>query len=141
MRPVRVDARVDAYVPAAYIEAEALKIDLHRRIALAEHDDELRELRAATEDRYGPLPEPVENLFAIQEAKLALALVGADYLVYRGGRATVGPVGLAARGCARCAGSRRPPSTRPRGRRSRRTEGLEGALALAAAIVAARRAA
>ena len=33
-RPVRVDARIDAYVPAAYIGAEALKIDLHRRIAL-----------------------------------------------------------------------------------------------------------
>ena len=94
-RPVRVDARVDAYVPAAYIQAEALKIDLHRRIALAEHEDELRELRAATEDRYGPLPEPVENLFRIQEAKLALALVGADYLVFRGGRVTVGPVALA----------------------------------------------
>ncbi|HEY2938889.1 MAG TPA: transcription-repair coupling factor, partial [Gaiellaceae bacterium] len=30
-RPVRVDATVDAYVPATYIEAEALKIDLHRR--------------------------------------------------------------------------------------------------------------
>src|SRR5687768_12710680 len=29
VRPVRVDARVDAYVPAAYIESEALKIDLH----------------------------------------------------------------------------------------------------------------
>ena len=95
-RPVRIDARVDAYVPATYIQAEALKIDLHRRIALAEHEDELRELRAATEDRYGPLPEPVENLFRLQETRLALALVGADYLVFRAGRATVGPVGLAA---------------------------------------------
>src|SRR6185437_3245356 len=64
-RPVRIDARVDAYVPAAYVQAEALKIDLHRRIALSEHEDELRELRAATEDRYGPLPEPVENLFRL----------------------------------------------------------------------------
>jgi transcription-repair coupling factor (superfamily II helicase) len=91
-RPVRVDATVDAYVPATYIEAEALKIDLHRRLALAESDDELRELRAATEDRYGPLPEPVENLFSIQEAKLKLARAGADYLVFRGGRAAVGPL-------------------------------------------------
>jgi transcription-repair coupling factor (superfamily II helicase) len=93
-RPVRVDARVDAYVPAAYIGSEALKIDLHRRIALAESEDELRELRAGTEDRYGELPEPVENLFSIQEAKLKLARLGADYLVFRGGRATVGPVQL-----------------------------------------------
>jgi transcription-repair coupling factor (superfamily II helicase) len=91
-RPVRVDATVDAYVPATYIEAEALKIDLHRRLALTEAEDELRELRAATEDRYGPLPEPVENLFAIQEAKLKLARVGADYLVFRGGKTTVGPL-------------------------------------------------
>jgi transcription-repair coupling factor (superfamily II helicase) len=93
-RPVRVDARIDAYVPGSYIGAEALKIDLHRRIALAESEDELRELEAATEDRYGPLPEPVQNLFAIQEAKLKLARIGADYLVFRGGRASVGPLVL-----------------------------------------------
>jgi transcription-repair coupling factor (superfamily II helicase) len=94
VRPVRVDARVDAYVPAAYIGSEALKIDLHRRLALTDSDDDLRELRAATEDRFGPVPEPVENLFRIQEAKLRLARLGADYLVYRGGKATVGPLML-----------------------------------------------
>ena len=86
-RPVRVDARVDAYVPATYVASEALKIDIHRRLALAESDDELRELHAALGDRYGPVPDPVEHLFAIQEAKLKLARLGADYLVYRGGKA------------------------------------------------------
>jgi transcription-repair coupling factor (superfamily II helicase) len=91
-RPIRVDARVDAYVPAAYIGSEALKIDLHRRLALTESEDELRELRAAVTDRYGELPDPVENLFAIQESKLKLARAGADYLVFRGGRITVGPL-------------------------------------------------
>ena len=91
-RPVRVDAQVDAYVPADYMPAEAQKIDLHRRLALAESDDELRELRAATEDRFGPLPEPVESLFTIQEAKLKLARLGGDFLVYRSGRAAVGPL-------------------------------------------------
>ncbi|HEY7149627.1 MAG TPA: transcription-repair coupling factor [Gaiellaceae bacterium] len=93
-RPVRVDARIDAYVPAEYIPAEAQKIDLHRRLALTETEDELRELEAATVDRYGPLPEPVQNLFAIQAAKLKLAQLGADYLVFRGGTSTVGPLVL-----------------------------------------------
>jgi transcription-repair coupling factor (superfamily II helicase) len=93
-RPVRVEARVDAYVPSSYIPSEALKIDLHRRISLAESEDELRELQAATEDRFGPIPEPVEHLFQIQEAKLKLARMGADYLVVRGGQATVGPLVL-----------------------------------------------
>jgi transcription-repair coupling factor (superfamily II helicase) len=93
-RPVRVEAQVDAYVPPAYIDVEAQKIDLHRRLALVEDEDELRELRAATEDRYGPLPEPVENLVGIQEAKLKLARLGGDFLVLRGGKVTVGPLVL-----------------------------------------------
>jgi transcription-repair coupling factor (superfamily II helicase) len=93
-RPIRVDARIDAYVPADYISSEALKIDLHRRLALAGSEEELGELRAAVEDRYGPLPESVASLFSIQEAKLKLADLGADYLVFRGGRLTVGPLVL-----------------------------------------------
>jgi len=93
-RPVRVDARIDAYVPAEYIPAEAQKIDLHRRLSLTESQEELGDLEAATVDRYGPLPEPVENLFTIQAAKLKLAQLGADYLVFRGGKSTVGPLVL-----------------------------------------------
>src|SRR5436189_5112036 len=61
-RPVRVDAQVDAYVPASYVSLEAVKIDLHRRLALAGSVSELRELRAEAADRFGPLPDPVDNL-------------------------------------------------------------------------------
>jgi transcription-repair coupling factor (superfamily II helicase) len=116
-----------------------LKIDLHRRIALAESDDELRELQAATEDRFGPLPGPVENLFAIQEAKLKLARIGADYLVYRGGRATVGPLLLGSNEL-RALRSVADTVVYSSSKRevSRRAEDLEGALALADAIVDAR---
>src|SRR5947208_12367503 len=141
-RPVRVDARVDAYVPADYIGAEALKIDLHRRLALAENEDELRELRAATEDRYGPLPEPVENLFAIQEAKVKLARLGADYFVFKAGRATVGPLEL---GSGELRALRRDIDTAvyttARREVSVRDDDFGGALRLVDAILDARRAA
>ena len=141
-RPVRVDARVDAYVPATYVASEALKIDIHRRLALAESDDELRELHATLEDRYGPVPEPVEHLFAIQEAKLKLAQLGADYLVYRGGRATVGPLVL---GSAELRALRDVTDTAvytsAKREVSQRTEALEGAIGLVDAIVVARQAA
>jgi transcription-repair coupling factor (superfamily II helicase) len=142
VRPVRVDARVDAYVPASYVAAEALKIDLHRRIALVEDEDELRDLVAFTEDRYGPLPEPVENLFAIQEAKLKLARLGADYLVYRGGRATVGPLTLAS-GELQSLRAGTPTAIYSTSKRevSLRVETLEAALELPDAIVQARLAA
>ena len=141
-RPVRVDARVDAYVPASYVASEALKIDIHRRLALAESDDELRELHAALEDRYGPVPEPVEHLFAIQEAKLKLARLGADYLIYRGGRATVGPLVL---GSSELRALRDVTDTAvyTSGKRevSLRVEELEGAIELVDAILVARQAA
>ena len=141
-RPVRVDARVDAYVPAEYIASEALKIDLHRRLALIEDEDELRELQAATEDRFGPLPEPVENLFLIQEAKLKLARAGADYLVFRGGKASVGQMVL---GSAELRDLRRRVDTAvySTGNRevSLREDGFPQALRLVDAILAARQAA
>jgi transcription-repair coupling factor (superfamily II helicase) len=138
-RPVRVDARVDAYVPASYVAAEALKIDLHRRIALAEDEDELRELHSATEDRYGPLPEPVANLFAIQEAKLKLARLGADYLVFRGGRVTVGPLALGSAEVRTLVGTA-PTLIYSTSKRevSLRVESLSEALELPDAIVEAR---
>jgi len=141
-RPVRVDARVDAYVPAAYIASEALKIDLHRRLALIEDEDELRELHLATEDRYGPVPEQVENLFTIQEAKLKLARLGVDYLVFRGGRAAVGPVVL---GSSELRELRERLDTAVYTSAKRevtfRHEELQGALELVDAMLAARQAA
>jgi transcription-repair coupling factor (superfamily II helicase) len=141
-RPVRVDASVDAYVPATYIEAEALKIDLHRRLALTETEDELRELRAATEDRFGPVPEPVENLFAIQEAKLKLAVLGADYLVFRGGKTTVGPLLLGSEELrAIRAEADTAIYTTARREVSLRVDEFSGAVQLVAAIVKARQAA
>jgi transcription-repair coupling factor (superfamily II helicase) len=96
----------------------------------------------ATEDRYGPLPEPVENLFAIQDAKLKLAVLGADYLVFRSGRASVGPVVL---GSSELRELRTlidtAVYTSARREVSLRDEELTGALRLLDAMLAARQAA
>src|ERR1700759_4481470 len=46
MRPVLLDLALDAYVPADYVAYEAAKLDVHRRIALAETVDELRDLES-----------------------------------------------------------------------------------------------
>jgi transcription-repair coupling factor (superfamily II helicase) len=141
-RPVRVDARVSAYVPAAYIASEALKIDLHRRLALVEDEDELRELEQAITDRYGPLPEPVQNLFAIQLAKLKVARLGADYLVFRGGKVTVGPVVMGS-GELRALRSEVDTAVYSTGQRevTLRADELDGAVRLVEAMLTARAAA
>jgi transcription-repair coupling factor (superfamily II helicase) len=87
-----VDAQVDAYVPASYVSLEAVKIDLHRRLALAGSVSDLRELRAEVADRFGPLPDPVENLFGIHEARMLAGELGAEVVVVRGAKLTVSPM-------------------------------------------------
>jgi transcription-repair coupling factor (superfamily II helicase) len=141
-RPIRIDARIDAYVPADYIPSEAQKIDLHRRLSLAESEQELRELHAAVEDRFGAPPEPVDNLFALQEARLGLAQLGAGYAVFRNGRLTVGPLLLGAedvRDIRRHVSS--AAYTAAKREVSARTDGFRGGLELLAAILDVRRAA
>jgi transcription-repair coupling factor (superfamily II helicase) len=91
---VRVDAQVDAFVPADYVGLESAKMDVHRRIALATTVDELRDVESELADRFGPLPDPVRNLVLLQEARLVLAPLGAVSLAITTQRATVGGVAL-----------------------------------------------
>ncbi|MCW2951100.1 MAG: mfd [Conexibacter sp.] len=92
--PVRLDVNVDAYVPADYIPYEQAKIDVHRRIAGARDVADLGLLREELEDRFGPLPEPVENLISLQQARIKLGQAGARAVSFRGGRLAVTPVDL-----------------------------------------------
>jgi transcription-repair coupling factor (superfamily II helicase) len=84
--PVRVDVPVTAYVPPDYIAYEASKIDAHRRIARARSLRELGDVRAELADRFGPPPEPVENLLTLQAIKLKAAELPATAVAVRGGR-------------------------------------------------------
>ena len=86
MAPVRVDLPVTAYVPPEYIAYEASKIDAHRRIARARSLRELGDVRAELADRFGPPPEPVENLLTLQAIKLKAAELPAAAVAVRGGR-------------------------------------------------------
>jgi transcription-repair coupling factor (superfamily II helicase) len=92
--PVRLDVNVDAYVPADYIPYEQAKVDVHRRIAGAREVAELAELRRELADRFGPLPEPLENLITLQQARIKLGEAGARAVTFRQGRLAVTPIEL-----------------------------------------------
>ena len=91
--PVRLDLNVDAYVPADYIPYEQAKVDVHRRIAGAREVADLGVLREELLDRFGELPEPLENLISMQTARIKLGQAGATAVSFRGGR-LVTPVEL-----------------------------------------------
>ena len=92
--PVRVDVPVDAYVPGDYVPYEAAKIEIHRRVAGAREIAELILLREELEDRFGAIPEPLENLIKLQDARIKLGRAGARRVDFRGGRMRVTPIEL-----------------------------------------------
>ena len=96
--PVRMDLPVDAYVPADYVPYEAAKIEVHRRVAGAREVADLIMLREELEDRFGPLPEPLESLIRLQDARIKLGRAGARSVDFAGGRLAVAPIELDSRG-------------------------------------------
>jgi transcription-repair coupling factor (superfamily II helicase) len=92
--PVRLDVNVDAYVPADYVAYEQAKIEIHRRVAGALEVADVELLREELEDRFGPVPEPLENLLALQRARIRFGQAGAQAVSFRGDRLAVTPIDL-----------------------------------------------
>jgi transcription-repair coupling factor (superfamily II helicase) len=92
--PVRFDVKVDAYVPANYVPYERAKIEIHRRLASALEVADVELLRDELLDRFGPVPEPLENLLSLARARIKLGLAGARSVSFRGDRLVVSPIEL-----------------------------------------------
>ncbi|MBJ7353518.1 MAG: transcription-repair coupling factor [Thermoleophilaceae bacterium] len=92
--PVRLDVTVDAYVPSEYVMYEQAKIELHRRIAGARELADIGSLREELKDRFGPVPEPLERLMQLQEARLKFGRCGARTVGFTQGRLVVAPLTL-----------------------------------------------
>jgi transcription-repair coupling factor (superfamily II helicase) len=92
--PVRLDVSVDAYVPPDYIPYEQAKVDVHRRIAGAREVADLMALREELSDRFGELPEPLDNLILLQQARIKLGQAGAQAVTVRNDRLAVTPIEL-----------------------------------------------
>lgn len=60
-----VDISVDAFIPPAYIKNEFQKLDVYKRIAGIENDEECEDMQDELIDRFGDMPKAVTNLLAI----------------------------------------------------------------------------
>lgn len=60
-----VDMNIDAYIPATYIRSEFQKLEMYKRIADIEKEDEWMDMQEELVDRFGELPKAVENLLGI----------------------------------------------------------------------------
>jgi transcription-repair coupling factor (superfamily II helicase) len=94
-RPVMtIDLPIDAHIPAEYIETERLRLEAYRKIADADDDAALVAIEDELADRYGTMPEPVANLFAVARLRLEVRAAGLTDVVAQGKHVRFSPVEL-----------------------------------------------
>ncbi|HEX5354081.1 MAG TPA: transcription-repair coupling factor [Rhodanobacteraceae bacterium] len=75
-RDTEIELHMPALIPDDYLPDVHARLTLYKRIASADDDEGLRELQVEMIDRFGLLPQPVKNLFAIAGLKLRAAALG-----------------------------------------------------------------
>lgn len=71
-----IDLQLSAIIPEDYIHDVNTRLVLYKRISHANDEDQLAELKVELIDRFGLLPEPVENLFRVAKLKQAAEPLG-----------------------------------------------------------------
>ena len=73
-----VDLNVDAFIPSSYIPNEYQKLDIYKRIASIENEEEMDDMLEELIDRYGDVPRKVQQLLTIAMLK---ALAHSAYVI------------------------------------------------------------
>ena len=66
---VFLDLDYTGYIPDSYISESVEKMEIYKKIASVQSDEELAAVHSELEDMYGPLPEEVLNLIAIADIR------------------------------------------------------------------------
>ena len=68
-KDVQIDLNVSSYISDDYIENTAQKIEVYQNIALSKNEEDISEVVDEVTDRYGNMPEELENLLDIARIK------------------------------------------------------------------------
>lgn len=60
-----IDLNTDAFIPAAYIKSEFQKLEIYKRIADIQNEEEYLDMQEELTDRFGDMPNSVNNLLYI----------------------------------------------------------------------------
>jgi transcription-repair coupling factor (superfamily II helicase) len=102
---VRVELPIDAHIPHSYVPGERLRLDAYRRIADAgacsadptaanNVEAAIVAIREELTDRYGPVPEQVENLLAVARFRAHARAAGVAEVTLAGPHVRFSPVEL-----------------------------------------------
>ncbi|SEC30558.1 transcription-repair coupling factor [Streptomyces sp. 2224.1] len=91
---VKIELPVDAHVPHDYAPGERLRLQAYRAIASASSEEDIAAVREELADRYGKLPEPVENLLLVAALRMLARACGVSDITLQGSNIRFGPVEL-----------------------------------------------
>ncbi len=91
---VKVELPVDAHLPHTYVPEERLRLEAYRRLADARTAEAVSGVVEELNDRYGPMPTPVEILVAIARLRVQLISVGIEEVIAAGTTVRFSPVEL-----------------------------------------------
>ncbi|MEU9185296.1 transcription-repair coupling factor [Streptomyces sp. NPDC048484] len=91
---VKIELPVDAHVPHDYAPGERLRLQAYRSIASVNSEEDIKAVREELVDRYGKLPEPVENLLLVAGLRMLARACGVGDVVLQGNNIRFAPVEL-----------------------------------------------
>ena len=93
-KEIRIDLPVDAHIPEAYIDSERLRLEVYRKLAASQNNDDLKAVVEEMEDRFGPLPQEVLRLLSVARLRHQARRAGISDITVQGTRIKFHPVEL-----------------------------------------------
>ena len=84
----RVSLDLSAYIPESYIAHLPTRLAIYQRLTRVKGRSEVDDAREEMRDRFGPLPEVVDNLLYLVELKLLGGEAAVDFIVQKGATVT-----------------------------------------------------
>jgi transcription-repair coupling factor (superfamily II helicase) len=91
---IKIELPVDAHLPHDYVPGERLRLEAYKKLAAVQDESEVVEIEEELRDRYGPPPEPVQNLFAVARLRTVARSAGIGDIAIQGRQVRFGPAAL-----------------------------------------------
>ena len=82
-KEVTIDIKLSSYIPENYIEDGAQKIEIYQDIALCKNEKDIEDITDEIIDRFGTMPQEVENLLEIARIKILAKNAGVTKVIQK----------------------------------------------------------
>jgi transcription-repair coupling factor (superfamily II helicase) len=90
---IKIELPVDAHLPHDYVPGERLRLEAYKKLATVETFEAVDEVEAELRDRYGALPNPVQNLLEVARLRVIARRARIGDIGLQGKVVRFGPVG------------------------------------------------